>query len=64
MRHRADNPGARTVADAERIDKIVTGFDPTEPYSRKARESFPSRLRRVGVLPEDEREFFGEEEYQ
>ena len=42
---------------------VVSGFDPADPYSRRPVDSVPSALRRIGVLPHEEREFFGDEEY-
>ena len=53
----------RTLAEAERIDNVVRGFDPADPYSRRPVASSPSTLRRIGVLPKDEREFFSDTEY-
>jgi allophanate hydrolase len=53
----------RTLAEAEQIDNVVRGFDPADPYSRRPVESPPAILRRIGVLPEDEREFFSDDEY-
>ena len=52
-----------TLAKAERIDNVVRGFDPADPYSRRPVASSPSTLRRIGVLPKDEREFFSDTEY-
>jgi allophanate hydrolase len=53
----------KNLDDAERIDSIARGFDPADPYSRRPVESMPSKRRRIGVLPNDEREFFGDAEY-
>jgi allophanate hydrolase len=53
----------RTLEEAERIDRVVRGFDQDDPYSRHSRDSLPTLLRRVGVLPSHEREFFGDTEY-
>ncbi len=49
--------------EAERIDAIVRGFDQDDPYSVKTIDCPSSSLRRVGVLPDNEREFFGDTEY-
>ncbi len=53
----------RTLAEAERIDNVVRDFDPADPYSRRPVASSPLTLRRIGVLPKDEREFFSDAEY-
>ncbi|MGA7214131.1 MAG: allophanate hydrolase [Terrimicrobiaceae bacterium] len=54
----------KSPGEARRIDEIVRGFDRTDPYSRRPVDSAPSALRRIGVLPESEREFFGDAEYE
>ena len=54
----------RTLTEAERIDDIVRGFDHADPYSRRPLASAPTTLRRIGVLPMDEREFFSDAEYE
>ena len=53
----------KSLGEARKIDEIVRGFDPTDPYSRRPVASAPPALRRIGVLPESEREFFGDAEY-
>jgi allophanate hydrolase len=53
----------KTLEEAERINSVARGFDPGDPYSRKPVPFSPSRLRRIGVLPDDERQFFGDGEY-
>jgi len=51
-----------TVADGVRIRRIAEGFDPSDPYSvRGTQKSLPS-CPRVGVLSEDQREFYNDEE--
>jgi allophanate hydrolase len=54
---------ARTVQEANQIDKIARSFDPNDPYSRVPADFKPPELFRIGVLPPEEREFFGDEEY-
>jgi allophanate hydrolase len=53
----------RSPGEARKIDEIVRGFDPVDPYSRRPVASAPPTSRRIGVLPESEREFFGDAEY-
>ena len=53
----------RTIDEADEIDKIAKGFDPDDPYSRHPLDFVPSMVRRIGVLPDEEREFFGDGEY-
>lgn len=53
----------KNLDQAKCIDNVVRGFDPADPYSRRPVEPVPSKLRRIGVLPDDEREFFGDGEY-
>ncbi len=53
----------RTVGEANQVDKVVRGFDPSDPYSRTTVVLEPPRLLRIGVLPPEEREFFGDEQY-
>jgi len=53
----------KSLGEAEKIDKVVRGFDPCDAYSRRPVDSAPSTLRRIGVLPDDEREFFADGEY-
>jgi allophanate hydrolase len=54
---------ARTVQDANQVDKVARSFDPKDPYSRVPADFQPPQLFRIGVLPPEEREFFGDEEY-
>jgi allophanate hydrolase len=54
---------ARTVQEASQVDAVVRGFDPNDPYSRTPATFKPPQRVRVGVLPPEEREFFGDEEY-
>jgi allophanate hydrolase len=53
----------KSLGEAQTVDEIVRGFDPSDPYSRRSVGSAPSVLRRIGVLPDCEREFFGDTEY-
>jgi allophanate hydrolase len=53
----------RTVDEAEEVDRVARGFDPEDPYSRFPLDLAPATERRIGVLPEAEREFFGDTEY-
>ncbi len=57
---------SRTVEEANQVDKVARGFDPNDPYSRTPADLKPAQpapLFRIGVLPPEEREFFGDEEY-
>lgn len=54
---------ARSIKEAEEVDQVVKGFDPEDPYSRRPLEFIPGNRRRIGVLPDNEREFFGDSEY-
>jgi allophanate hydrolase len=53
----------RTIDEADEIDKIAKGFDPDDPYSRHPLDFVAPMVRRIGVLPHEEREFFGDGEY-
>ncbi len=51
-----------SVDDGVRIRRVAEGFDKSDPYSvQGTQKPLPARLR-VGVLAEDEREFYGDEE--
>ena len=54
---------ARNVEEANQIDKVARGFDRNDPYSRTPGEFETPKAVRIGVLPPEEREFFGDEEY-
>jgi allophanate hydrolase len=54
---------ARTVQEASQVDKVARGFDPDDSYSRTPADFQPPQTLRIGVLPPEEREFFGDEEY-
>ena len=54
---------ARTLQEASQVDQVVRDFDPNDPYSRMPTHFKPPELFRIGVLPPEEREFFGDEEY-
>ncbi len=54
---------AKTVDEAAAVDAVLTGFDESDPYSRCAVPCHPVERPRIGILPESEREFFGDTEY-
>jgi len=54
---------SRTLAQALQIDEVVKGFDPADDYSRRELAPIRPSFRRVAVLPEGHREFFGDVEY-
>lgn len=53
---------SRALPLAKRVDEVIRGFDPVDPYSRPIPEVSP-RQGAIGILPEAEREFFGDTEY-
>jgi allophanate hydrolase len=55
---------AGTVADGIAVRRVMEGYDPADPFSRRAAPvALPSHLR-IGVLAEAEREFFGNAEVE
>lgn len=50
---------ADTVADAWLVDKVVAGFDPSDPYSKPLTDA-PVRPERIGVPRRDQRVWFGD----
>jgi allophanate hydrolase len=53
---------AATVGDGVTIRKVAEGFDAADAFSRRAKPvSLPSEGLRIGVLQDNEREFFGNE---
>jgi allophanate hydrolase len=51
---------AGSVGDAVSVRKVMEGYDPQDPFSRKAEPvALPSTGLRIGVLADAEREFFG-----
>jgi allophanate hydrolase len=51
------------VADGMEVRRAAEGFDPTDPFSLgETQRALPSQLR-VGVLSQDDREFYGDEDY-
>jgi allophanate hydrolase len=54
---------ARTVEEASQVDKVVRDFDPNDPYSRMPADLKRPSRKRIGILPPEEREFFGDREY-
>jgi allophanate hydrolase len=56
---------ALTVGDGVAIRKIAEGFDPADPFSRRATPTaLPTSGLRIGVLSRSEREFFGNTEIE
>jgi allophanate hydrolase len=53
----------RTPQEAIQVDQVARDFDPNDPFSRMPTHFNPPELFRIGVLPPEEREFFGDEEY-
>jgi len=51
-----------SVADGARIRRVAEGFDPSDPYSVRGMQKTLSSCPRVGVLSEDAREFYNDEE--
>lgn len=51
-----------SVADGVRIRHIAEGYDPADPYSVRGMQKTLSSPQRVGVLREDTREFYNDEE--
>ena len=49
------------TADARLLDRIIAGFDPTDPYSRPLSD-LPRRSRTIGVPRRDQRVWFGDAE--
>lgn len=54
---------AKTLAVAVEVDRVVAGFDPSDPYSRREPAGFRAVKKRLAVLSESQREFFGDAEY-
>jgi allophanate hydrolase len=50
------------VADGVRIRRVAEGYDSSDPYSVRGMQMTLSSCPRVGVLSEDEREFYDDEE--
>lgn len=50
---------AHDIADARAVDRVVVGFDPTDPYSRPS-EDRPVQARRIGVPQRGQRVFLGD----
>jgi allophanate hydrolase len=48
---------------AERVDRVVKAFDRHDPFSRQEPHRFHAEKRCLAVLPESQREFFGDAEY-
>lgn len=54
---------AKSLRDASRVDAVVSGYDARDPYSRIEPAGYRAWHRRIGILPESHREFFGNSEY-
>lgn len=54
---------AKTLAGAVEVDRVVAGYDPADPYSRVEPAGFRAEKKRLAVLAEPQREFFGDAEY-
>jgi len=52
-----------SVAVALAIDRVVAGFDAADPFSRQKPDSYVATKKCIGVLREDQCEFFGDAEY-
>jgi allophanate hydrolase len=54
---------AATVEDGAVVRRLIEGFDPGDPYSKRATPgALPSQGLRVGVLSQADRQFFGDRE--
>jgi allophanate hydrolase len=54
---------AKNLAQAIAVDRVVAGFDSTDPFSRVQPHGYRPRTNRIAVLPESQREFYGDQEY-
>jgi allophanate hydrolase len=54
---------SRTMAGALAVDAIAAGFDPSDPFSRWPVDVTRPSSKRIGILAEDRREFFGDVAY-
>jgi allophanate hydrolase len=54
---------SKTLALAEKVDRVVAGFDREDPFSRREPQGFRAETKCLAVLPESQREFFGDAEY-
>lgn len=54
---------AKTLEEALAVDRIVAGFDEADPYSRREPGGYRGWKNCLAVLPEEQREFFGDSEY-
>ncbi len=53
---------AQTLDLTVRVDQTLARFDPADPYSRSAPEPVRPITNRLAILPESQREFFGDTE--
>jgi allophanate hydrolase len=54
---------SRTLELAAKVDRVVAGFDAADPFSRRMPDGFHPQTKCLAVLPEAQREFFGDGEY-
>jgi allophanate hydrolase len=54
---------AKTLGLAAKVDRVVAGFDHEDFFSRRKPEGFYAEKKCLAVLPETQREFFGDTEY-
>lgn len=56
---------AGTVGDGVAIRRIMDGYDPQDPFSQKVRQRpLPASGLRIGILPPEEREFYGNQAFE
>ncbi|MGE0774033.1 MAG: allophanate hydrolase [Sphingomonadaceae bacterium] len=56
---------AATAADGGLVRQLIEGFDVADPFSRHAEpRSLPGAGLRIGILAADDRQFFGDREYE
>lgn len=53
---------AKTLREAVDVDRVVAGFDSSDPFSRVGEMRCLPSQKRLAVLPESQREFFGDAE--
>lgn len=54
---------SKTLSLAERVDRIVAGFDRDDPFSRREPHGYLAEKRCLAVLADSQRDFFGDAEY-
>jgi allophanate hydrolase len=55
---------AKTVAEANEVDRVAKCFDPADAFSRRAVDVASLEAARIGVLSSEEHAFFGDEQYE